>query len=79
MKPRLESELLLYNLSSELCGSLIPNVESASFLKQARYWTGFMMAALDLVKWYDTVQVQSNTEVNSSFASIYTNPVITVV
>ncbi len=28
------------------------------------------------VKWYDTFQVQSNTEVYSSFASIYINPVI---
>ncbi len=30
------------------------------------------------VKWYDTVQVQANTEVFSSFAGIYINPGITV-
>jgi len=31
------------------------------------------------VKWYDTFQVQSNTEVYSSFASIYIDPVIRVI
>jgi len=34
---------------------------------------------LDFVKWYDTVEVQSNTEVYSSFVAIYINPVITVI
>ncbi len=29
-------------------------------------------------KWYDTLQNQSNTEIYSSFGSIYFNPVITV-
>jgi len=28
---------------------------------------------------YDTVEVQSNTKVYSSFVTIYTNPVITVI
>ncbi len=31
---------------------------------------------LSFVKRYDTVEVQSNTEVYSSFATIYINPVI---
>jgi len=31
------------------------------------------------VKWYDTVEDQSNTEVYSSFATIYINPDITII
>jgi len=34
---------------------------------------------LDFVKWYDMVEVQLNAEVHSSFATIYINPVITVI
>ncbi len=34
---------------------------------------------VDFVKWYCTLEVQSNTEVYSSFATIYINLVITVI
>ncbi len=58
---------------------LVCNGPKNEFFFVFQFQVSFISVLKNFVKWYDTIEVQSNTEVYSSFATIYINPVIKVI